>query len=373
MNKKETLLFIIKHYFPHKRLIGFGVLFISLLTFASYQLTLSQSRENAMNNLDLLLELRQAHLERYFSNVNSELSFWGGHGELQIATEELTFAWKKNVTQAYLTQSPYPPNQREKLYTANSGNNYDLFHNIIHHLLKPLTEKKHAYDDIMLINTHADIIYSVKKHRDYGQNLQQKELKNSPLTKLYNQLSNEQEAVIISDALLYSAADYRPILFAGKNMYHHDGGWLGVLIFSIPLDVISSLMQSPNIKAAHIDSYIVGQDLRLRTPSHSHRVTILQQRIVATEAIQRALQGKNGTGILKSIDDQGNQLLTAYRFFAKKSADGQHWALIAEKPINDVHRPSIRLFLVIFTQIILMFFATFIISRFILRWIEGEL
>jgi len=376
MNKKETLLLIIKDYFPHKKVIFFSILLITLLTFLTYQLTLSKSRDKAMDDLALLLELRHAHLERYVSNIDSELAFWSEHGELRIAAEELSIAWQQQVKHAYLTASPYPRNQREKLYTANSGNNYDLFHNVIHHLLKPLTEKKHAYTDIMLINTHAEIIYSVKKNNDYGQNLQQENTKNSPLARLYRQLSNEQQTSILSDALLYSPSDYQPLFFAGKNMYHLDGGWLGVLIFTIPLDVIATMMQSPDVISSHVNSYIVGQDLRLRTPSSSHHAKILEQVIPPTEAIQQALLGKTGTSSSKNTDEQGKSLLTAYRFFAKTStsSDTQHaWALIAEKPLNEVHKPSIHLFFVIFVQIILVYLIAFVSSRFILRWTEGQL
>lgn len=374
-DRQEKLLFIIKHYLPHKKISLLSLFFISLLTIAAYQMTLSQSREKAMDDLALLLELRHAHLERYFANVSSELSFWSGHGELRIATEELSYAWQDTVKHAYLTKSPYPSDQREKLYTANSGNDYDLFHNVIHHLLKPLTDKQYAYADIMLVNTNAEIIYSVKKHRDYGQNLRQKDLKHSPLAKLYRQLSEEQQASRVSDAFLYSPADYRPVLFAGKNIYHLDGGWLGVLIFAIPLDVIRRIMQAPDAipssSSSYVDSYIVGQDFRLRTPSHSRRAKVLQQRIEETSAIKLALQ-EQAAGTLKSQNTQGEQLLTAYRFFEKKSVNGQHWVLLAEKPLDEVHRPSIRLFFVIFAQIVLLFLVAFIASRFILHWIEGE-
>lgn len=375
MNKKELVLFFVKHYLPHKKATLFSLFFVSLLSFSAYHLTLSQSRAKAMEDLDLLLELRHAHLSRYFSSVYSELSFWSEHGELRIATEELSYTWQKEWANHYLAQNPYPRTQREKLYTANNGNDYDLFHNVIHHLLRPLTKKKQGYADILLINTNADIMYSVKKHPDYGQNLRQKNNKNSPLKDLYYQLSSEQQTISLSKALLYSPADYRPLLFVGKNMYHLDGGWLGVLVFAIPLDVMGHIMHSPDIKAAEVDSYIVGQDHQLLTTSFSHPEKILQKPIRMSEksAIPYALQGKMGIDTFLNPYDNNRSLLTAYRPFSTQANHTNDWALITEKPLDAVHKPSIRRFFVLFSQISLLFLFAFIVSRFLLRWIEGEL
>lgn len=373
INKKERVLFFVKHYLPHKKITLLSLFVVSLLSFSAYQFTLLQSRDKAMEDLSLLLELRHAHLSRYFSSVQSELSFWSEHGELRIATEELSYAWQKELAKNYLSQNPYPRTQREKLYTANNGDDYDLFHHVIHHLLRPLTEKKQAYADILFINTKGDIIYSVKKHPDYGQNILRKNYKNSPLLTIYNQLDDEQQTISISNALLYSPADYQPLLFAGQNMYHLDGGWLGVLIFAIPLDVISNIMHSPDIKAAKVDSYIVGQNRQLLTASPSHNEKILQQPISATEAIRDALQGKTGTDTFPHPHHKDSVLLTAYRPFSTPATDENYWALITEKSLNDVHKPSIRRFFVLFSQISLLFLFAFIVSRFLVRWLEGEL
>lgn len=382
--KKKQIVRFFKYYLPQGKMRVLAILLVLSLTFITYHNTLDKARLDAGKDLSLLLELRQAHLQNYFSSTMLDLNFWGQHGELHLAIEELDFAWRKNkgeIKQAYLEDNPYPREQREKLYMANTGDNYDRFHDIVHRMLKPLTERDLGYYDIMVINKDKDVIYSVKKNGDYGRSLDTIESPKNTFVRLSDQL-NSRKIYYLSDAVDYSLANYRRLLFAARNIYHLDGGWLGILVFAIPLEKIEQIMNFRDDIAIDTYSYIVGDDFCLRTLPDTSSFpdaplfkgwNILEDTL-EIEAVKFALSGREGT-VQRTVQRQ--DLLTAYSFFRQNSEQSEHWhfkwALIAEKPINEIYKPSSQLFFIVFFKITIVFILAFILSRLVNRWLKDIL
>ena len=108
-------------------------------------------------------------------------------------------------------------------------------------------------------------------------------------------------------------------------MVDSNGQILGVLAMQVPTDRIRAIMHFTGGMGESGETYLVGQDLLMRSDSRfSAKSTILDAR-VDTDTVRRALNGESGASF--TDDYRGVRVLSAFTFL---DIDDIRWAVMAE-------------------------------------------
>ncbi|MGU3409950.1 adenylate/guanylate cyclase domain-containing protein [Microbacterium sp. M1A1_1b] len=229
-----------------------------------------------------------------------------------------------------------------------------------------------GYEDLLLMNTDGDVVYSAYGGADLGSDLENGPYRDTNLASGYQQALQltSSDAIVVTDFARYVPSLNVPTLWV-MSPVSQDGAVLGVMAVQVPIDLINQVMTGDQgWKSDGLgdtgESYLVGDDHLMRSyprqliehpkqyeqdviaagtaPATAKREVavkgsvLLQQ--VNTTPVTRALQGKTGTVIAN--DHRGKETLAAY---APLEVDGLRWVVVAQMdtaeafaPVNDLTR-----------------------------------
>lgn len=290
----------------------------------------------ASDRLLLLSNLRREALERYFATAEAELRFWSTSPGLIKQQLWLNDAWQKALDAGrdpeqrlklfYVDQNPNPPGQRRELSDAGDGSGYSALHAELHPMARLFVEVRDYYD-FFLISPTGDIHYSVEKEADFATNLNSGPYKDSGLAQAFKRALQyaRSDEIAVSDLEGYAPSDGAPAMFVAKAMYGSKGELAGVIALQLPINRITDIMNFDAGMHKTGETYIVGEDLLMRSDSRfSEESTILKQ-AVDTETVNRALKGEYGVDFTN--DYRGIEVLSAY---SSTQVDDHNWAVMAE-------------------------------------------
>ena len=195
------------------------------------------------------------------------------------------------------------------------------------------------FHDLYLIDTGGNVVYSVGKQSDLGENLANGQLKNSGLARAFEKSKNQ---IAIEDFSWYEPSN-QPAVFIATPIKDPSGAYLGAAAFQISLKDINTIMQERTGMGKTGETYLVGPDKRMRSNSfldpagHSVKASFagtVEKNGVDTDASRVALSGKSGAGVI--IDYNGNPVLSAY---TPVKIGGVTWALISEIDVAEAFCP----------------------------------
>jgi methyl-accepting chemotaxis protein len=290
----------------------------------------------ASERLLLLSNLRRDALQRHIETTEAELRFWSLNPELIEQQLWMVDAWNKAVDAGrdpeqrlklfYVEQNPYPAGERGKFADAGDGSGYSSLHAKLHPLASLFVSER-GYYDFFLISPTGDIFYSVEKEADFATNLYRGPYRDSGLAEVFKRalVYAETDQVAISDLSAYEASGGVPAMFAAKAMYGKEGELAGVIALQLPTDQIVDIMNFDAGMGETGETYLVGEDLLMRSDSRfSEESTILKVK-VDTDAVARALKGEYGVEFTRDYRDV--EVLSAYTSIPL----GENtWAVMAE-------------------------------------------
>lgn len=299
----------------------------------------STELERFTQKFALLGTLRKSALETYLGTVRGEMTFWSVSPTLHEASMALQEGWTQlssenpnTLQQLYLDNSPYPAGERGQLEDAGDGSSYSAAHKVIHQLARDFVTNR-GYYDFFLIDPAGNIIYSVEKEADFATSLNQGPYRDTGLGKVFRAaLADPDETVHLSDLERYAPSNQAPAIFMARKMIAEDESTIGVLALQLPTSKIIDIMQFTEGMGESGETYLVGEDLLMRSDSRfSEESTILKTR-VDTATVQQALQGE--TGVSFTPDYRGISVLSA---FDSISIGDFRWAVMAEIDAAEVH------------------------------------
>jgi signal transduction histidine kinase len=294
-----------------------------------YFSTRSTLQKLSIERLTSLRESKKQEIEDYFS---------------LLTKLTITYSEDQIIVSALIDFS-----NRENKSSKSSYSNYEsYFQNI---------SKRFNIEDILLVNAaSSNIVFTLKKLKDYKLNLNSLE-NDSPLKiGYYNSLNyTSNNRVSITDFSKYKYSDSKPYAFVSAPIVT-GGNQIGVLIFRIPIEYINQIMTNDeNWEVSGfgktVETYIVGSDYKMRNNSRffiqdpinylrqlknagvdnsilsdikkSNSSILIQE--VRTDASNEALKGVSNTKIIK--DYRGVQVLSSYM---PLKIPGLNWAVLAE-------------------------------------------
>ena len=280
--------------------------------------TVNTLRFEAFNKLTAIRAIKKSQIEGYFrdrwgllTDVQKNLRFTGGVPAFGTAFAEGL------ESEAY-----------QKVYEQRSPG-LKIFCDIF------------GFYDVFLIDPQGNVIFTVSKEADLGANLVTGELKDSGLAKAFEGGKTE---TTFADFEWYAPSN-EPGAFLATPLKDAQGELIGVAAFQVSLKEINAIMQERNGMGKTGETYLVGQDLLMRSDSfldsENHSVVASfknpEKGKVDTEAAREALAGKSGAGVI--IDYNGNPVLSA---FAPLEIAGLQWAIIAEIDVAEAFAPHIE-------------------------------
>ncbi|TBR43509.1 methyl-accepting chemotaxis protein [Marinomonas agarivorans] len=257
----------------------------------------------------------------------------------------------------YIANNPAPLGEKNNLVSANTNDDYDLYHSIFHPRIGKYQSLFDYYDIFLVDANTGHIVYSVFKEIDFGTSLKTGPYANSGIGTAYQKALNASKAdeVFLTDFDAYIPSYDSPASFMSSPIF--DGNQLiGVLIFQMPINRINEVMNHHSHwelggLGKTGETYLVGPDKKMRSNSRGlveNKDTYLQELRdmgfsndtinhvdtqnstiglvkVETVGVNKALGGE--TGIEVFPNKQGKTVLSAYKPI---NFLGTNWALMSE-------------------------------------------
>lgn len=193
--------------------------------------------------------------------------------------------------------------------------------------------EKYGYYDLFLINPDGFIFYTVTKEADYHTNILNGKYADSGLGKLISQVSSTKK-YSMADFSPYAPSNGDPAAFIAQPLLDKDNNISLYLALQLPLEGIENIMKIRDGMGETGESYLVGQDLRMRSNSfldpenHSVKSSFagtVEKNGVDTKASRNAIDGISGTDII--IDYNGNPVLSSFDHIDFKDFK---WGILSE-------------------------------------------
>ena len=271
----------------------------------------------------------------------------------------------------YIANNSNPLGEKHQLLTSDDESAYSQSHAKYHPLFKNFLERFGYYDIFLVDPKTGNIVYSVFKEIDYATSLETGVYKNSAIGEAYRKA---KQATTAGSTFLIDFDKYRPSydapasfistpLFKGNSQE-----LLGILIFQMPVDNINAIMQEKAGLGESGETYLLADDLLMRSQSRFTKENTIFSTKVDTKAASQVFNGK--TGHVIANDYRGTPVLSSY---APILIAGLNWALLAEIDKAEVFESINSLTLFVIIALIFALFAVAGIIWFVMRGTNRQL
>ena len=311
--------------------VGACAVVMGLFVWGLLQWNLGVVSQQVADRLVLLGDLRRGAVQQYLLTAQAELRFWSSNREILGAQRKLLALWMDpeqtaRARAAYLDNNTYQPGQRSLLEYVPDGSAYSELHRILHKSARLFVSER-GYYDFFLVNPAGDVVYSVEKEVDFATNLREGPYSDTLLGEVFRAAWEHRHGglIAVSDMQAYDPSNGAPAMFMATAMRDPSVGFVGVVAFQLPTNRILDIMNYKEGMGESGETYLVGQDLLMRSNSRfSEESTILRQR-VETSTVEAALRGEEGVDMVR--DYRGVEVISAYM---PLPVAGGTWAVMAE-------------------------------------------
>lgn len=325
--------------------LAIGLIPTLLLGFLAQYIATNSLTSQAYNQLTSIRAIKKQQIESYFTEREGDLSM---------------------LVESVRDQSSH-----------TSLNSIHEFADTKHSYFKQFIDT-YGYYDLFLIDPAGEVFYSVAKEADYKTNLNNGAYSRSGLGILYKEVLNSGRYQL-TDFSPYAPSNDEPAAFIAMPL-KENGQVKMVVALQLSTDKIANIMQQREGMGTTGESYLVGQDLRMRSDSyldpknHSMKASFagtVEQNGVDTYASKAALKGATDTHII--MDYNNNPVLSAY---TPVDIKGVKWALLVEideaEAMAPVHNLQFLILLIIALSIFAVLIVAYLITLSITRPLGGE-
>ena len=295
--------------------------------------------------LDSIAQGRSSAIETWFDQIEIDIATQAQTEWVRKAMTGLADAWEalggtapELLTRLYIEDNPHPVGEKHLLRTANDPSYYSALHRKLHPDFVSLFEKK-GYYDIFLIDPAGNVVYSVFKENDYATNLDTGRWKDSGLAMAWRDaMGLEAGEIAMADFTAYGPSSNAPALFMATPIVLQDTRVAGVLAYQLPINNLTRILQEPTGLGDTGETYLVGDDLRMRSDLRLADVPTALQATAETDAARRALTGE--AGVVEAAGRDGRPAVLAYRPIRQ---NGVSFAVVAEQARDEVVAPAVAM------------------------------
>ncbi len=212
-------------------------------------------QELSGEKLQAIADGRRNQLQTYLDSIRDDVVRLAAAENTVLAVGSLQFAWtkiyadqKEELQRRYILENDKASNHRDELDDAGVDK-YDSTHRRNHHIFRDYINEK-GYLDLFLVNNDGDVIYSVKKQKDFAANIGDPELKGSGLARVWETLNamGNEGGVAYDDYAPYVVSNSEPAAFIGapiiRSVGNKGGGGVrdGMIVLKLPNQRIGTIM-----------------------------------------------------------------------------------------------------------------------------------
>lgn len=299
-------------------------------------------------NLLAIRDSRTEQLKSYLSSIREDIQVVSDIPFTAQAVKDFSYGWQ------HLNQGE--KQQLISLYTGKVGQQattksqedgpkfsklgaYKYAHEKYDSWFSDFLTQRH-YGDILFVDLEGNVVYSVHKRADFGENLITGAFASTDLNSAYKAIlsANNNKEKFYFDLKKYDAYGGKAVSFLAKAVFDDKGEKQGGLILEMPVDRINAVMNNQVGLGESGETYLVGYDYLMRSTSRfAQESTILKQE-VETGTVKDALAGKDG---IRFVDDyRGISVLSAYQPI---EFIGVKWAVMAEIDEAEILQPVVAM------------------------------
>lgn len=298
----------------------------------------------------------------------------------------------------FIAGSRFPIGEKDGLTSLNNASDYAQLHSQYHPSIRGFLQEFGYYDIFIADISSGNIVYSVFKELDYATSLKQGPYADTGIAEAFNLAASATDP---NDVFFSELTTYLPSYDAMAGFIAtpivKDSRTIAVLIFQIPLDVISNIMTHDQkwLEKGFGESgetYIVSPDGKLLTesrffietpdiyldvirnkyPDVAKRVsssgTSVGIQPVSTESSTAALRGENGFTTV--LDYRDVEVYSAYSSF---KVGNRTYALLAEIDVEEALRPAKELGSSLFVSVFIVSLIILAAASVIAIWVATRL
>ena len=340
----------------------------------AYNNASSSLRKQAESNLVTVREIKRNQIKDYIANKVNDIVSLSANSTVIQAMGEFSNAFSvlgdKQVRDLYIFKNSHPVGEKLKLTDAGDDSDYTYIHKMYHPMFKDFLERYGYYDIFLVDQKTGDIVYTVFKEDDFGTNLINGKYAKDNIADAFSgaKASDNPDFVKLVDFKTYAPSHGAPASFISSPIYNKDMK-IGIMVFQIPSEMLDKIMQEKSGMGESGETYLVGEDLFMRSNSRFAENTVLKQK-VDTEPVHAALGGKAGFTIMPNYS--GIPVLSAYM---PVGLEGVNWVLLSEIDEAEAFAPvyALRNWALIIGGIIAAIVATvlFLVTSQITRLLKG--
>ncbi|MGB5919308.1 methyl-accepting chemotaxis protein [Arcobacter sp.] len=315
---------------------------------------------NDVQNID---EVKKEILEHYKNSYVNKINFDLPNVPKKRALEEYLPKNKNGLMSQYIyiIKNEAKIGEKNKMsQTTLFLNNYTFAHQRFHPTFNTLLEKFSLYD-VVLVDMMGNVIYTTAKEKDFGTNLKEGVYSNSALAKVNEKAYKlEKGKVVFSDFKPFEPSYNMPASFLASPIFNSENRRIGNLIIELSPTSIDKIM---NFDGKYEESglgdtgfsYLLGSDYKMRSnhrfiknidnKSVKNAATTISLYEIKNDLVTQALKNKTGVGI--TVDNKGNDVLTAYTGI---KVFEQQWAIISQiqedEALKDIFNLNITLMII---------------------------
>jgi len=291
------------------------------------------------SRLEAVLANRKIGLEEFLSSIEKSLETEVQNPGVKAALVEFEKAWAElppektsYLQDQYITRNPHPTGNKDELDAAQDGTSYSAVHAKYHPYFRTLLRDR-GYYDIFLFDNSGNLIYSVFKELDYATNLVSGEWSQSDLGNAFRAAQRSSSPTFF-DFKPYAPSHGAPASFMSMPITDDAGQKMGVMVYQMPVGRLNELMGQHAGLGQTGETYIVGDDLLMRSDSRFYEESTILSRSIDTPAVKSALMGETGLDIIP--DYRGVDTFAVYTPF---EFAGNKWALVAQEDTAELFEP----------------------------------
>ncbi|CAN2039774.1 methyl-accepting chemotaxis protein [Candidatus Magnetomoraceae bacterium gMMP-15] len=284
--------------------------------------TVATLKQEAFSKVAVIQSTRKSHLENYFSMLMSAIHALKDNPTTSLAINrfENAFIYEKKKTGG-------------ALWTAIENELGPVFED---------AKKDFDFYNLFLITKDGDVVYSVEKESDIGENLFTGKLQDSGLAHAFE--GSKTQEISIWDFEPYAPSGGMPAAFIAGEVKDENGNRIGAVALQAPTGPLNSIVQSRERMGKTGETYLAGKH-RGRIAFRSNMTTMGNGKYVigyditeiATSYIHKALSGENGESIF--TDTKGKMTIVNY---SPLDLEGLNWAMITKIDLEEIIAPKLE-------------------------------
>ena len=280
-----------------------------VVSFISFHYSRNALREGAFNHLASVKEVKAQQILQFLEGRMSDARFLAESSNTREAVDLLENCLVKNS-----------PDFKSKEYEA------------VYYKIDPFYRKHldvHAYKDIYLISRESGLVmYTADRGKDLGTDLDSAPYRDSGLAILFKNILKKKK-VDMADFTLYAPIG-KPSAFIGAPVFDEGGEIVAVIALQIGTERINLIMKENTGMGKTGETYLVGQDLLMRSDSRFESGSTILKKRIDTKATRDLLIHKGDTRIIRN--NNGEKVLSCYSHAELNETLGTdfEWGILSE-------------------------------------------